>query len=573
MRRGPALILLGSLLLGAAWAGAESTRSAWTELTNFNPPPVTQPAAATTPALTGRVLWLSIEGLSPREASLMPTLQWLAGRGARFTLTGSEPLTPAATFATLLTGAPPSVHGVMLPGRTGPLGAETILGAAQRLKLPAGLVGGTGAQGLPQGAALPAEAQARLAALKAASGAPEALTVAVLDDLTAAQRTLGHADPSQGEYRQVIADLDGTLLGLLEGIDLTKTTLVVAGALPTSPDGLHRLDERGLLIAAGPGVQPGVRGEAALTDVAPTVATLLGLPIPAHATGRPIQDLLAQDGRLPDALAATYTQTRQSAMQGALASLGSNEVLPAPPKAAADAPAYVASIERYVAQSERFLRISTWQERILWPGILLLVGLLYLIVLAFQPIARSVWAGALLYLITLPALFYLTGGRYAFLGGGLADWGRLSLFRLVGITLVAAVLASTWTGYRLSRKGFKRGGYLALGGLHLHLLLVVLMGAPIVGGHILLGDALPTTLPSLPVLALLLGLLAQIPLLGVISPLAAIWTTFISRTATRLWPLPEVGDPVENADKVVRLRAIRRSTQQSKPPVKRPSKR
>lgn len=559
MRRGPALILLGSLLLGAAWAGAESTRSAWTVLTNFNPPPVTQPAATAMPALTGRVLWLSIEGLSPREASLMPTLQWLSGRGARVTLSATEPLTPAATFATLLTGAPPTVHGVMLPGRTAPIGAETILGAAQRLQHPAKLLGG------PQGAPLPDGAEAHLAALKTARTSPETLTLVALDDLAVAQKRLGLADPAQDEYRQAVAVLDSTILSLLEGVDLTKTTLVVTGALPTSPDGRHRLSDSGLLIAAGPGVQPGMRGEASLVDVAPTVATLLGLPFPAQSTGRPVEALLAPDGRLPDALAATYMQTRQTALQGALNHLGSPEILPAPPQAAADAPAYVASLERYVSQTDRYLRISSWQERIMVPGILLIVGLLYLIVLAFQPIARPVWAGALLYLIAVPALFYLTGRRYANLGGGLADWGRLALFRLAGISLIAAALAGGWTGYRLSRKGFKRGDYLALAGLHLHLLLVVLTGIPLVVGWILLGGAPPVTLPSLPILALLLALLAQIPLLGVISPLAAIWTTFISRTCTQLWPLPEVGDPVENADKVVRLRAIRRSTQQAKP--------
>lgn len=567
MRRGPALILLGSLLLGAAWAGAESTRRAWTELTNFTPPPVLQPVAATTPALTGRVLWLSIEGLSPREAMLMPTLQWLAGRGARFSLTGTEPLTPAATFATLLTGAPPTVHGVLLPGRTTPTGAETIVGAAQRLKHQAKLLGG------PQGAPLPAGGPERVAALKAAYAGPEALTLVALNDLAAAQKQLGLADPAQADYRQVVATLDGTLLSLLEGVDLTKTTLVVTGALPTGPNGSHQVNERGLLIAAGPGVQPGVRGEASLVDVAPTVATLLGLPLPAHSTGQPILNLLAQNGRLPDALTATYMQTRQAALQGALTSLGSKEILPAPPQAIGGAPAYVASLERYVAQTERYVRISAWQERIMGAGILLLVALLYLIVLAFQPIARSVWAGALLYLIALPALFYLTGGRYAYLGSGLADWGRLSLLRLAGISLVAAVLAGGWTGYRLSRKGFKRGEYLALAGLHLHLLLVVLAGLPLLVGWTLLGGALPVTLPSLPVLALILTLLAQVPLLGIFSPLTAVWTTFVSRTCSRLWPLPEVGDPVENADKVVRLRALKRSTQQTKPPSRRPTKR
>jgi hypothetical protein len=563
VRRGPALILLGSLLLGAAWAGAESTRSTWALLSNYNPPPVTQPVAETTPALTRRVLWLSIEGLSPREANLMPTLQWLAGRGARLSLTGTEPLTPAATFATLLTGAPPTVHGVMLPGRTAPLGAETILGAAQRGKLAGRLIGS------PLGAPLPDEAEARQKAIKAAAADPEALTLIALDDLATAQKRLGLADPAQAEYRQVVAALDGLLLNLLEGIDLTKTTLVVTGALPTSADGRHLLTESGLLVAAGPGVQPGARGQAALVDLAPTVATLLGAPLPAHGTGQPILALIDQNGRLPDALTATYMQTRQAALQGALTKLGRAEVLPAPPKAAAEASGYVASLERYVAQTDRYLRVSAWKERIVGPGILLLVVLLYLIVLGFQPIARSVWQGALLYLIVLPALLVLTGGRYAYLGGGLADWGRPSLFQLAGMGLVATALAGAWTGYSLSRKGFKRGDYLATAGLHLHLLLVALTALPLLIGWILLGGAPLATLPSLPVLGLVLLLLAQIPFLGVLSLLTAVWTTFVSRTATQLWPLPEVGNPEENADKVVRLRALRRSSQQ---PTKRTRK-
>lgn len=559
-RHGPALLLLGSLLLGAAWAGAESTRTAWTKLNNFNPPPVSQPVAASTPALTERLLWLSIDGLSAREANLMPTLQWLAGRGAHFDLTAPGPLTPASTSATLLTGAPPTVHGVMLPGRTAPLGTETILGVAARLKLPARQLGG------PAGGPLPGAPEARAAALQAA--AVDGLTLALVDDLAAAQRQLGLADPEQAEYRQAIAALDGSLLRLLEGIDLTKLTLVVTSALPTGPDGLHRPADRVLLIAAGPGVAPGVRGVGALTDVAPTLSTLLGLPFPAQSTGQPLLALLAEEGRHPEILTATYTQTRQTALQAALTSLGETEVLPAPPQAAAGAPAYVRSLERYIFQTERYLRVISWQERVMWPAIILLLALIYLVVLALQPIARAVWSGALLYLLSLPALFYLTGGAYAFLGAGLADWGRPALFRLAGIGLTAALLADSWTGYRLSRKGFKRGGYLALAGLHLHLLLVILAGLPLLIGWVLLGDALPTSLPSLPLLALLLALLAQIPLLGALSPLGALWTTFISRTCTRLWPLPEVGDPEVNADKVVRLRAIKRTTQEARRPRK-----
>jgi hypothetical protein len=137
---------------------------------------------------------------------------------------------------------------------------------------------------------------------------------------------------------------------------------------------------------------------------------------------------------------------------------------------------------------------------------------------------------------------------------------------LAGIALVAQVLAGTLLGYRLSRKGFKRGDYLALAGLHLNLLLVVLTAIPLAIGWIFWGPILPVSLPSLPLLILLLAMVGQVPLLGALSPLTAFWTTLVSRTATRLWPLPEIGNPEENADKVVRLRAIKRTAQQSKAP-------
>lgn len=562
MRRGPALVLIGSLLLGAAWVGAQYAKATWSTLQNFNPPPVTQPVADTAPAQTPRVILLTIEGLGPREARLMPTLEWLAGRGARFTLTAEEPLTPSSTFASLLTGAPPSVHGVLLPGRTAPLGAETLLGAVQRAQAKASVLGATpfALTSTP----LPAAPAARQTAIKALAASSEKLTLVSLDDLAVAQQRLGSADPGQAEYGQAIAALDGQLLGLLEGLDLTKTTVVVTGYLPTGLDGLHHPGDSGILIAAGPGVQPGATGDGALIDVAPTVATLLGLPIPSHATGAPILPLLSQEARLPDALAGQSLLVRRAALQGALTSLGSQESLPTPPKGAAAAPTYRESIERYVSQMERFVHVSSWKDRIVTAGIILGLGLLYLLVLIFQPIGRAAWGGALLYLVTVPAFFFLTGGRYRFMGAGLAEWNRMALFQLAGIAAIGQLLAGAWTGYRLSRKGFKRGDYLALAGLHLNLLLVVLSAVPLLVGWILWGPTLPISLPSLPVLLLLLALVGQVPLLGALSPLTAIWTTFISRTATQLWPLPEIGDPEKNADKVVRLRAIKRTTQQSK---------
>jgi arylsulfatase A-like enzyme len=49
-----------------------------------------------------------------------------------------------------------------------------------------------------------------------------------------------------------------------------------------------------IFYAAGPGIRPGARpGEVRLIDVAPTLARLLGLPVPPQATGRVIEEALA----------------------------------------------------------------------------------------------------------------------------------------------------------------------------------------------------------------------------------------------------------------------------------------
>jgi predicted AlkP superfamily phosphohydrolase/phosphomutase len=57
--------------------------------------------------------------------------------------------------------------------------------------------------------------------------------------------------------------------------------------------GCHRLE--GIFIASGPGIRRGsTSGPAHITDVAPTVMYLLGLPIPAEMSGQPLQDILEE---------------------------------------------------------------------------------------------------------------------------------------------------------------------------------------------------------------------------------------------------------------------------------------
>jgi hypothetical protein len=65
---------------------------------------------------------------------------------------------------------------------------------------------------------------------------------------------------------------------------------------PTPKQGYH--DQAGVLIMAGPGVRPGVElGECSTLDIAPTLLTLLGLPVPGHMKGRVLEEALDADVR------------------------------------------------------------------------------------------------------------------------------------------------------------------------------------------------------------------------------------------------------------------------------------
>jgi hypothetical protein len=56
--------------------------------------------------------------------------------------------------------------------------------------------------------------------------------------------------------------------------------------------GLHRPE--GVLVAAGPAIQPGRVADANLADLAPTIMALMGLPVPNEMSGRILTELFAE---------------------------------------------------------------------------------------------------------------------------------------------------------------------------------------------------------------------------------------------------------------------------------------
>ena len=138
----------------------------------------------------------------------------------------------------------------------------------------------------------------------------------------------GHAHGADSdEYREAAAIADRAVARAVAGLDLARDTLVVVADHGHSDSGGHGGTEPEVLqvpmILVGAGVTPGTTLVGAqLADVAPTVATLLGLPPPGHGLGRTLTEALALTPAQRTAIAATdraRIDTAQAVVDGAVA--------------------------------------------------------------------------------------------------------------------------------------------------------------------------------------------------------------------------------------------------------------
>jgi hypothetical protein len=103
--------------------------------------------------------------------------------------------------------------------------------------------------------------------------------------------------------------VDRQLADIVAALDLGRDAIVVTADHGHLPSGGHGGGEREVvevpLVLAGAGVRPGATPrDAALLDVAPTVAALLGLPAPGHGLGRTLTEVLALEPGLAAVLDA-----------------------------------------------------------------------------------------------------------------------------------------------------------------------------------------------------------------------------------------------------------------------------
>ncbi len=311
-----------------------------------------------TPRFARRVFLVIIDGLRLDKSYELPFLDDLRRHGADTEAQSHYPTWSRPNYVSILTGVPPVASGVRTNHHSTPVELDSLMDRVKAAGMHAAFATDYDALpklflrkrgGEPPATAVPGEAEDEIdidamdePMSEAAIRAPDANFVSPFDDaryapwpggfteastavaqgdaelvvlLVGAVDAAGHAHGgASADYRTAAELADHALGRALGRIDLSQDAIVVTADHGHTNRGGHGGIEPEVLsvplILAGAGVEPGANAnDAHLIDIAPTVATLLGIPAPGHGLGRTLVELLALAPATRDArLAADATR-------------------------------------------------------------------------------------------------------------------------------------------------------------------------------------------------------------------------------------------------------------------------
>ena len=326
-----------SVLLASAAGGALLSLAAWHSFERFQPPP---PLHADLPGgepLTSRVILVVLDGIRADVVSRMPFLSRLAERGTIGVTVAVQPSLSLPARASMMTGAPPEIHGVTSNGRIFKTVGETVLSLAKRAGMPIAAAGwrfwaeslgdtlGRNVfvyRGNPDGRAPLNELfvwqRSRCeSAVEFFRQWDRGLFVvsAVTPDLVA--HRYGGQSP---EYLESALNADYCVEQVVEAFDDGDTTFIVSsdhGHIQRRGGGGHGGLEPEVVNAPtvlfGRAVRPGKGWRGRQLDIAPTISVLLGLPIPASNQGRILWDAIEAPPAVREELRRREEQQREFA--------------------------------------------------------------------------------------------------------------------------------------------------------------------------------------------------------------------------------------------------------------------
>lgn len=427
------IVLIIALTLAAAFAEQVRARL-WQSYADYASPFLgALPTGVAVPPASQRLVIVVIHGLRLAESRQMPTLNALRAQGADVTIAlGPPTFRLPATFG-WLSGARPETHGVTTNAPRS-IGPDTLLRAAQAGGRTIALVGSDQLYDLFGQFAQRAELVDDLEPARRDQQAVELALEALRDPARPAQLVLiefavldAVARDAPDSYAAAVAATDFRLRTIVDALNLTTDTFAVVsdrGLTRAGNDGGAEPDvARVPFVLVGAGVAPGTEAIAPATTIAPTLAGLIGVPIPVHAQGGPLFEALLPHAALPlisaQQLTAFYESWSEAIGRRRFASelLRRHEASLAAGSTAGYA-IWLAELNATVASA---VQARLTDERMARLPFVLGVGLLLLVVTLVLLSGRSLWPafGAGAYAIAWLGLFALArGGEFS-----------LSLFR------------------------------------------------------------------------------------------------------------------------------------------------
>jgi hypothetical protein len=525
LRRATGLLVRCALLFAIIWGSNLWLVRLRDSVHNHRSVLAGQPSLAEpTSPLVQQVVLVLVGGLT-YEASLdMAYLNTLRQQGLEAPCLGHYPSYSQSAWTTLLTGAGPEISDAPLmnlpPEQLRFLTVDGLFTEAKRANLTTAIAGFhwwermipdsvVDRRFFVSSADADGDRQVCQTALELLGNAPPNLFLLHFSQVDAAAQAYG---TDSQEYRDAVQRVDSLLREVAQAISLRRNVLVVASDHGYLAHGGHGGADKEVvttpLVMAGARIQPGPHDQVDQSDIAPTIAALLGLAVPSAAEGQILFDALVMDEAESTEKWVSWSQQRVELSDLYLESIGQGSLTEGTRGDAQVAYSSLLvrnygsarSLAEFAVQEAtkemvrgRSQRLAREQRQRLPVAVLLAAPIAYLLWRRWTRTTAALAACALTTVLIYNLLFIWEGQVYSL--STIGDWWGFATDTLLRMAtaLVPATCVVVWLIWRQ-----KKRSPLEIGSLNYSfvLLLALLLALPLSAAYVLSGVEVTWCLPQ-----------------------------------------------------------------------------